>query len=376
MTTFRVAVCGGGVAAVEGALRVRRLLGASCELTLLAPNEQFRYRPMAGAEVLADEPPVRISLTEVAERAGATLVKGTLDWIDAPERVIHTEDGGRLDFDAALVAVGARPAQAPAGVLTFNPDDAAGSIEPVLDGIASGRVRSVIFLAPPAPAWPLPLYELALLTAARVQAQGDPPLELSLVTPEARPLAAFGKRVSDAVTGALEGAGIAVHAGTGALMAQPGRLRLTRRGSELVADQIIAAPRLTGPVVSGLSAGAHGFIPADRYCCVPRTNGRVFAAGDAVDFPVKHGGLGAQMADVAAGAIAQLAGLNMDVKPFSPVIRGKLLTGREPLYLEARLVGGQAFDSRLFEVPPWPSAERVVAAELGPFLSASSLAAA
>ena len=68
-------------------------------------------------------------------------------------------------------------------------------------------------------------------------------------------------------------------------------------------------PRVAGPAVRGLpGAGAHGFLPIDKHCSVPGTGGRVFAAGDAANYPIKHGGLGAQMADAAAAAIAVLAG--------------------------------------------------------------------
>ena len=43
----------------------------------------------------------------------------------------------------------------------------------------------------------------------------------------------------------------------------------------------------------------------------------MFAAGDATDFPVKHGGLGAQQADTAAAGIAHLAGTGERPAPLS-----------------------------------------------------------
>ena len=84
----------------------------------------------------------------------------------------------------------------------------------------------------------------------------------------------------------------------------------------------------------------------------------MFAAGDAIAFPVKHGGLAAQQADTAAAAIARLAGGDVEAAPFSPQLRGKLLTGGKPLYLSARLVGTQGFESEVSETPPWPSTTR------------------
>jgi sulfide:quinone oxidoreductase len=137
-----------------------------------------------------------------------------------------------------------------------------------------------------------------------------------------------------------------------------------------VPDRIVAMPRISGPDIRGLPGGGpHGFIPIDSHCRVPGTQGRVFAAGDATAFPIKHGGLGAQQADAAA-AIARLAGVGVETKPFQPEIRGKLFTGGKPLYLSATVVGGEGFNSEVSDTPPWPVDDKIVAEELGPYLAA------
>ena len=128
-------------------------------------------------------------------------------------------------------------------------------------------------------------------------------------------------------------------------------------------------PRIIGPDIEGLRS-TRGFIPIDSHCAVPGTEGRVFAAGDATAFPIKHGGLGAQQADAAAAAIAVRAGVGTRVPPFQPEIRGKLLTGGEPLYLSATIVGSEGFNSELSHSPPWPLDDKIVAEELGPYLAA------
>ena len=53
----------------------------------------------------------------------------------------------------------------------------------------------------------------------------------------------------------------------------------------------------------------------------------MYAAGDIVDFPVKQGGIAAQLADVAATSISSRVGADVDAVPFEPVLRGLLLTG-------------------------------------------------
>jgi sulfide:quinone oxidoreductase len=147
----------------------------------------------------------------------------------------------------------------------------------------------------------------------------------------------------------------------------PGRLHLG--DDELHADRIVTLPRIVGPAVPGLPAGTDWFTPIDDYCRVPGTQGRIFAAGDATDSPVKHGGLGAQQADTAAAGIAHLAGTAPRPDLLMPVIRSRLLTGDKPLYLVARVEGGLGWRSEVHEHPPWPQDHKVVAEELGPYLA-------
>lgn len=48
---------------------------------------------------------------------------------------------------------------------------------------------------------------------------------------------------------------------------------------------------------------------------------------------------------------------------------GMLLTGDRPLYLVARVIAGLGWRSDVYEQPPWPAEEKVVAEELGPYLA-------
>jgi sulfide:quinone oxidoreductase len=63
----------------------------------------------------------------------------------------------------------------------------------------------------------------------------------------------------------------------------------------------------------------------------------VFAAGDGIAFPVKHGGLAAQQADAVAETIAARVGAIGTPELSRPVLRGLLMTGGAPLYLRAEL---------------------------------------
>ena len=50
MADFRVVICGGGIAAVEGLLRLRDLAGEAIDVELIAPNDDLVYRPLAVRE--------------------------------------------------------------------------------------------------------------------------------------------------------------------------------------------------------------------------------------------------------------------------------------------------------------------------------------
>ena len=376
MNRFRAVICGGGIAAIEGLLRLRKLAGDSIDITVLAPNEELVMRPLAVLQPFAGGPPRHYPLKGIAADNDAEWIQDSLGWVDPDGQIVHTEAGQQLNYDALLVAVGARQHAAFDHVGTFRDADADQAYQGVVQDIETGYSNSIAFLKPEGPVYPLPLYELALLTAERAHSM-DVDLTVTLVTPEHKPLSVFGTEVSDAVGAALKTAGVTVHTSAkatvpkaGELLVEPLGMQLHPRRIELHPQRMLAVPSLSGPGIRGLrGGGAHGFLPIDRYCGVRGVGERVYAAGDAADFPVKHGGLGAQMADSAASAIASLAGLDVTREEFNPVIRGKLLGGRNPLYISARLVGDSSFGSQVYDTPPWPEAEKVVATELGGYLA-------
>jgi sulfide:quinone oxidoreductase len=370
MADFRVVICGGGIAAGEGLLRLRRLAGDAVDVELIAPNDELVYRPLAVRQPFAFGRPKRYPLARIAGDANATLSKDALAWVDPVERTAHTTGGRAVPYDALLVAVGARQVESYKHVATFRDAEADETYHGIVQDVEEGYTRHMTFIQPVGPVWPLPLYELALMTAERAESMDIRGLDISLVTPEPRPLAVFGHAVSDVVTNRLARAGINVYTDSLAKVPAARRVVIQPQNVELQDQRIVAMPRIGGPGIRGLpGGGAHGFIPIDKHCSVRGTDGRVFAAGDAANYPIKHGGLGSQMADAAAASIAVLAGAQDSAPAFNPVIRGKLLTGAKPVYMSAHPVGAESFESEVYDEPPWPAGDKVVAAELGPYLS-------
>ena len=364
----RVLIAGGGVAALEAALALRALAGDRVSVELLAPEPQFWYRPLAVAEPFDLGEASQFELSELAAAAGATFSPGALTGVEVVNRLVQTSAGSSIEYDALLVACGAVPTPAVAGALTFRGPADSERFRQLLTEIVEGGVGRLAFVVPWGAVWSLPIYELALLTAAYLAEHDLGRVELALVTPEDEPLQLFGRAGSEALCGLLNEWGIAVHTGACAVELVDGELRLVPEG-RIAADRVVALPRLRGPRIDGLPQTVEGFIPVDVHGQVDRLSD-VFAAGDITSFPIKQGGIAAQQADAAAEMIASSAGAEITPQPFQPVLRGLLLTGRQPHYLRHETTGGVGDASAASPEPLWWPPAKIVGRYLAPFLAA------
>jgi sulfide:quinone oxidoreductase len=331
---LHVVIAGGGVAALETLLALRALAGHLIDITLISPTPEFVYRPVTVAEAF-DRAEARVyDLAEIlADQGGGELILDTLADVEARGRIAVTVDGRRISFDVLVVATGAVPGVPFPGAFTFRGRDDVPVLRGLLHDLTTGRAGSVALALPSERMWPLPLYELALMTAAHLNEHGADDVRVTLVTPEEEPLELFGPAATDAVRSLLEARGITVRSSSLPAVVR-GRMLLLAGGAELFADRVITVPVLEGPRLPGLPHDQHGFIPVDKFGRVSDVE-HVFAAGDVTAFPLKQGGLAAQQADAVAGQIAALAGAAVTPEPFRPVLRGLLLTGGAPLYLRA-----------------------------------------
>ena len=331
---LRVVIAGGGVAALETLLALRAQAGHVIDITLVSPKTEFVYRPVTVAEAF-DRAEARVyDLAQIlADQGGGEFVHDTLADVETHGRIAVTGDGRRISFDALVVATGAVPGAPFSGALTFRGRDDVPALRGLLHDLTSGRAGSVTFALPSARMWPLPLYELTLMTAAYRNEHGASDVKITLVTPEEEPLELFGPAATEAVCSLLEARGVTVRSASLPAVVR-GRTLLLVGGAEVFSDLVVTLPVLAGPRLPGLPHDQHGFIPVDKFGRVTGVE-HVFAAGDVTAFPLKQGGLAAQQADAVAGAIAALAGAAVTPEPFRPVLRGLLLTGGAPLYLRA-----------------------------------------
>jgi sulfide:quinone oxidoreductase len=346
--TPHVVVAGGGVAAVEAILALRAVAGPRPAITLLTPEVDFTPPATSVATPFGFEPPASVALGPLAARHDVRLRRGRLDAVDAELRLAIPVDDDPIPYDHLLVAIGAPRRPAVTGALTFRGPAEVGAVEALLDEIAAGRARRLAVAIPGAGAWPLPAYELAIMTAVELRSRGVAAPEVAVVTPEAMPLGIFGPVAADAVTRLLGERGIELHAGHAPVDFQDGVLR-SADGWELPADRVLALPESAGPHLRGLPSDEGGFLPTDAHGRVAGCNG-VYAAGDATSFPLRQGGLAAQQADAVAETIAWRLGAVARPRPFRPVLRGVLLTGGAPLYLRAEIGSDTAPISRPLDV--------------------------
>jgi sulfide:quinone oxidoreductase len=337
---FEVVIAGAGVAGLEAMLALQELAGGRVEVTLIDPGSEFRYRPMAVREPFTGIAAASYPLEPIVSRGGAELVRDSFKWLDTAGRVVHTDGGRALPYDAVLLALGACAHPRFPGILTVDDAQMGEQLAPMVSELDAGQLHSVAFVVPSLPIWSLPVYELALMTASRATARGRE-VEVTVITPEDAPLAVLGTHASEAVGRLLDQCGVRVIVGSRPQVLSSHLIELYPSHGSVTADRLIALPELYAPGMPGVPTSAErGFITVDWHGAVHGLE-RVYAAGDVTDSPMKHGGLAADQGLVAAESIAALAGA--DVSP------------REhfPLFIASRVLGPDGIDVEVSDEPLW-----------------------
>jgi sulfide:quinone oxidoreductase len=362
-----VVIAGGGVAGLEAALALRWRCGGRIDIELLAAEDRFVFRPLAVAEPFGETPRLEIGLAEFGREVRVEVRRGALAEVDLEERYVVTGARERISYDFLLVATGAWVDDPVPGTLPFTGPGAVDAVREILDRIRVGEVTRIAIAGGGSPGWLLPLYELALMTAA-FAAASEGSTELTLVTEEPAPLAGFGGAIAADVSRLLAERSIRVLTGRRAVSFADGALELAG-GERLGADVVISVPRLRGPRIPGLPGDEAGFVPTDDRARVERRE-RELAAGDVTAFPVKHGGIAAQQADVAADEIARALGFEHDGRPFRPTLEGTLLTGEAAHVIETSLAVGPVGGARHQIFHERSPLRKVSARHLGAYLEA------
>jgi sulfide:quinone oxidoreductase len=199
----RLLIAGGGVAGLETLLALRALAADRLDITILAPELKFVNRSMAVDQPFKRQRVRGIRLQDAAAELDAHWHHGALDRVEHERHRVVTKGGEELGYDMLVLAIGAHPDRewTSAGVLTYHGGRDGPSYRLLLRQLHEGRVNKVAFVKPAGASWPLPLYDLALITAAEYAAHDLSEVELSLITPEEEPLGIFGKPASPVFRG-------------------------------------------------------------------------------------------------------------------------------------------------------------------------------
>lgn len=345
---FRTLIAGGGPAALEAALTLREV-APDVHVVLLAADTEYVYRPLSVVEPFARAGVRRYPYARLADLR-IEVRHDRLAHVETDAGLVRTTDGDGVPFDALLIATGARQRPAIPHCLTFGGGvDDVERMHGLVQDIEGGYVRRLVFAAPPGADWTLPLYELALQTAERVDDLCLDEVSISLVSYEARPLEVFGTAASELMAGLLHRA----------------RVEYIRSDGVPAADRIIALPVPAGPRVAGLPSDDLGFLAVDQHGRVPGAPG-VWAAGDCTSSPIKQGGVATQQASVAATSIAAHVAGGAAATPDDLILRAMFVDRRQAYFLRRRLDGldpGQASSRALW----WPPS-KIAGQRLAPYL--------
>jgi sulfide:quinone oxidoreductase len=363
----RIVIAGAGIAGLEALLALRVLLGSRPEITLVSAAAHEEDRPMSVLEPFDRGSVSKRDIVAIAADQGADLHFERLVAVDVERRVARFSGRDRT-YDALIVATGAAARATLPGAVTFRGPADVAAMRAVRDDLLAGDAASAAFVIPSTSAWPLPLYELALMTGTDLRAHGRS-APLTIITPEAAPLALFGPAAARALEPLLAQRGVRVRPATQATEVRDGVV-CDDAGGELPADRVVTVAAAYGRPPAGLPSDRLGFLVCDAHGRVADAPG-VYAAGDVTAFPLKQGGLAAQQADAVAEAIAADLGAGRDPAPFVPILRGVLLIGGQALYLRAHLAPDERAATRgeASERPLWWPPAKVAARYLGPYLA-------
>jgi len=331
-----VLIAGGGFAALEALLALRALAPERVRVTLLSASPVLAYKPAATTEAFDEAPPLTYDLETIAADVGASFRCDRLEAVASQHHKVRLASFAYVGYDALVLAVGARAASAIPGALTFRDQREVHHIRQLTSELDAGRLGRIVFAVPPGCSWPLPLYELALLTAARLQERDGDGGEIVLVSPELAPLEVFGAQVSRLVGDLLSDRGVRFVGDTAPQRVQRDGALVLGSGKTIDADCVLATPVLRGPRITGLPTDRWDFVTTDGLGAVIGLPD-VYAAGDMTSFPIKQGGLAAQQADLIAQCIAAKHGAVVMKTRVQHVLRARLVGGAHPVFLRTEL---------------------------------------
>src|SRR6187455_1144702 len=161
----QVVIVGGGVAGLEALMALHDLAGERAELTLVAPDPDFVYKPLLVEEPFDLGPAEQHALAPLAEELAARFVQRDATGVEPTEHAVELDDGSKLGYDYLVVCAGGRFHPALSHATTFPSGGEPLRINELLQ--AGDGPRRIAFVVPSGVTWALPIYEIALMAQRR-----------------------------------------------------------------------------------------------------------------------------------------------------------------------------------------------------------------
>jgi NADH dehydrogenase FAD-containing subunit len=326
----RIVVLGSGFAGLETTFLLRMRLRDSVDLTVIAPQEEFAFRPNAiYVPFGADPADLFVEMAKPFERRNVGFIQGRAAGVDPDAHEVELADGRTVAYDKLVIATGAdmRPEEIPGladhAATIWTPQSMLGvreRFERVRDAARDGGRSRVLFLVPPNNKCAGPLYEIVLMFETWLRRAGvREHVDITWSTFEQSYIQAFGPRLHEVVTEEFAQRGIEGHVGESVTVVTESEARYTG-GIARPFDHLIAFPPYVSAVrYDGLASDDRGFLETVMDTRQLAGAPDIYAPGDAGDFPVKQAFLAFLQADTVAEHIAAGLGEHAFERPFDPI---------------------------------------------------------
>jgi sulfide:quinone oxidoreductase len=325
----RIIVVGGGFAGLESTFLLRSRLGDRARLTLVSDRDTFLFKPNTiyipfGGRL----DPLLIPLSKPAAKRDIELVSGGVGSVDPDARRVEV-DGQSLDYDFLVLATGAgmAPQEIPGlpehAETIWTPEEMASLGRKLAQAIANarrGERQTILFTVPPGNKCSGPLYEIVLMTETYLRRQKvRERFELVWATYEQTFIQAFGPKLHEVVVPEFAKRGISGHTNW-VLERVTESAAHFGNGESVSFDLLVAFPPYVAAVrYEGLPQDERGFLKTELGTRRVEGQERIYAPGDAGDFPVKQAFLAFLQGDAAAEAIAAEVEARAAALAFDPV---------------------------------------------------------
>src|SRR5215212_12213462 len=152
---MHVVIAGGGVAALEAAIALRDLAGDRVDLTLLAPEDDFVFKPLSVGEPFALGDAQRLPLKKFARDLNVELVRDALESVSPGSHLVRLASGDELRYDKLLIAVGARREEPYDHATTFRGQEDSEKLHGLVQDLEGEYAPRIAFVVPSAVTWAL-----------------------------------------------------------------------------------------------------------------------------------------------------------------------------------------------------------------------------